>query len=391
MHNLCRRHVPVENRTAIAAMLPLGQSLGLDRPALRTGLRGSARIDQNNLPPSVCSFVGEHRGQLRPRGVVNRLGQHRAGQRLHVEVFQGNVGMLPHQAARELVEEVATARCNLGLMPGNSASGALPARREPMLAGQAPNEIDEAMRDLVRARQSATNDVRRLRTRIQLFLLRHDLRYATKPWSYRHRVWLTDRRFPHPAQQIAFQSYLNALEQAESRKADLERQIAEVASQWSLRPLVQALQGLRGVGLVIAATIVAEVGDFNRFASPRQLMAYLGLVPGERSSGRKIRPGAITKAGNTAARSLLFEAAWSYRSTPKVGQWMARYRPDEVSQAVKDLAWKAQLRLHGRYKKLLGRGKRPTVAITAVARELVGFIWAIAKLITPPREGTPAA
>lgn len=182
-----------------------------------------------------------------------------------------------------------------------------------------PNEIDEAMRDLVRARQSAARDVRRLRTRIQLFLLRHDLRYATKPWSDRHRVGLADRRFPHPAQQIAFQSYLNALEQAESRKADLERQIAEVASQWSLSPLVQALQGLRGVGLVIAATIVAEVGDFNRFASPRQLMAYLGLVPGERSSGRKIRPGAITKAGNTAARSLLFEAAWSDRSTPKGG------------------------------------------------------------------------
>jgi len=202
---------------------------------------------------------------------------------------------------------------------------------------------------------------------------------------------VANRRFPHPAQQIAFQSYLNALEQAESRKADLEQQIAAVTSQWSLRPLVQALQGLRGVGLVIAATIVAEVGDFNRFASPRPLRAYLGLVPGERSSGRKIRPGAITKAGNTAARSLLFEAAWSYRSTPKVGQWMARYRPDEVSQAVKDLAWKAQLRLHGRYKKLLGRGKRPTVAITAVSRELVGFMWAIAKLITPPREGTPAA
>ena len=120
-------------------------------------------------------------------------------------------------------------------------------------------------------------------------------------------------------------------------------------------------------------------------------MAYLGLVPGERSSGRKIRPGAITKAGNTAARSLLFEAAWSYRSTPKVGQWMARYRPNEVPQAVKNLAWKAQLRLHGRYKRLLGRGKRPNVAITAVSRELVGFMWAIAKLITPLREGAPAA
>lgn len=159
-------------------------------------------------------------------------------------------------------------------------------------------------------------------------------------------------------------------------------QIAELVPDWSLGPMVTALQALKGVGMVIAATLVAEVGEFSRFASPRKLMAYLGLVPGEHSSGGSIRPRGITKAGNSDMRALLFEAAWSYRTTPKVGQWMST-RTSNVPQEAKDVAWKAQLRLNSRYRKLVGRGKKSNVAVTAVARELVGFMWDLARRFEP--------
>lgn len=245
-----------------------------------------------------------------------------------------------------------------------------------------PDPVHEAMRDLVRARHLAGNDVRQARTHVQLFLLKHGLRYGHKPWGYRHRVWLSDRRFEHPGQQIAFQSYLNRVEQAEARKKEIEQQIAELVPTWTLEPIVTALQALKGIGLVIAATLVAEIGEFSRFPNPRKLMAYLGLVPGEHSSGGSVRPRGITKSGNTALRALMFEAAWNYRTTPKVGQWMTTHRPD-VDQQVKDIAWKAQLRLNTRYRQLVGRGKKSNVAITAVARELLGFVWAIAKRCEP--------
>jgi len=245
-----------------------------------------------------------------------------------------------------------------------------------------PDPLHEAMRDLVRARHVAAHDTRKARALIQMFLLKHGLRYEGKPWSYRHRTWLTDRRFEHRGQQIAFQSYLNRLTQAEARKKELEMQIAELVPDWSLGPMVTALQALKGVGMVIAATLVAEVGEFSRFASPRKLMAYLGLVPGEHSSGGSIRPRGITKAGNSDMRALLFEAAWSYRTTPKVGQWMST-RTSNVPQEAKDVAWKAQLRLNSRYRKLVGRGKKSNVAVTAVARELVGFMWDLARRFEP--------
>lgn len=140
--------------------------------------------------------------------------------------------------------------------------------------------------------------------------------------------------------------------------------------------MVEALQALKGIGLTIAATLVAEIGDLTRFVNPRQLMAYLGLVPGEHSSGKSIRPGGITKAGNIAMRALLFEAAWSYRTKPKIGRWCWLRMPD-VEQPVKDIAWKAQVRLHGRYRKLIAKGKKSQIVVTAIARELLGFIWAV--------------
>lgn len=251
-----------------------------------------------------------------------------------------------------------------------------------------PDPIHEAMRDLVRARHVASHDTRKARAQVQMFLLKHGLRYEGKSWSCRHRAWLTDRRFEHRGQQVAFQSYLNRLGQAEARKKELEQQIADVVPEWSLGPMVNALQALKGVGLVIAATLVAEVGEFSRFASPRKLMAYLGLVPGEHSSGGSIRPRGITKAGNTDMRALLFEAAWCYRTTPKVGQFMTKHTIG-VPQDAKDIAWKAQLRLNSRYRKLVGRGKKSNVAVTAVARELVGFMWDLARRYEPASGAVP--
>jgi transposase len=246
-----------------------------------------------------------------------------------------------------------------------------------------PDAAHEAMRDLIRSREAASKDVRQARQRIQGFLLRHGRRYVGAVWKKRHRVWLGNQTFEHAAQQIAFQTYLNAMDQASERKVAIEREIEALLPKWSLGPVVEALQALRGVAFVIAAGVVAEVGDMRRFDSPRQLMAYLGLVPGEHSSGETRRLTGITKAGSVVARRLIVEAAWAYRMPAKIGQGMYQ-RQEELSTEVRDIAWKAQVRLCARYRRMLARRKKAPVVITAIARELVGFIWAIAQ-ISPSR------
>lgn len=246
-----------------------------------------------------------------------------------------------------------------------------------------PDAAHEAMRDLIRSREAASKDVRQARQRIQGFLLRHSRRYVGAVWKKRHRVWLGNQTFEHAAQQIAFQTYLNAMDQASERKVAIQGEIVALLPEWSLGTVVEALQALRGVAPVIAAGVVAEVGDMRRFDSPRQLMAYLGLVPGEHSSGETRRLTGITKAGSVVARRLIVEAAWAYRMPAKIGQAMYQ-RQEELSTEVRDIAWKAQVRLCARYRRMLARRKKAPVVITAIARELVGFIWAIAQ-ITPPR------
>jgi transposase len=234
------------------------------------------------------------------------------------------------------------------------------------------------MRDLVRARAAAKLDNRIARQRIQSMLLRTDRRYDKKPWGYNHRVWLANQSFPLPSQQIAFQHYCQSLEQIENRIEQLDKEIDRLLPEWSLYNLVCQLQALKGVGKTIAISLTSELGDFSRFPNPKQIMAYLGLIPGEYSSGSTIRSRGITKTGNSELRRLLYEAAWAYRTPAKVGSWLMYYRPDSVTQESKDIAWKAQLRLCSRYKNLLQKGKKSQVAITAVARELTGFIWDIA-------------
>ena len=245
-----------------------------------------------------------------------------------------------------------------------------------------PDQTHEAMRDLIRAREVAVKTVRQARQRIQGFLLRYGRRYVGAVWKRSHRIWLGNQSFEQPAQQITFQSYLNAMDQAIDRREFIDRQIAELVREWSLGPVVVALQALRGVALAVAAGVVAEVGDMRRFDNPRQLMAYLGLVPGERSSGQTRRVTSITKAGSTVARRLIVEAAWAYRMPAKIGQAMQR-RQEALPTSVRDIAWKAQVRLCTRYRRMLARRKKAPVVITAIARELVGFIWAIACQVEP--------
>ena len=244
-----------------------------------------------------------------------------------------------------------------------------------------PDAAHEAMRDLVRARATAGRVLAKARQHLQGFLLRHERIYrGPRAWTLAYRRWLTTVRLDHPAQQIVLQDYIHAVEDAEARRDRLTRQIEELLPSWSMAPVVEALQAMRGVGLVVAVTVAAEVGDFRRFANARQLMAYLGLVPSEHSSGAAIRRGGITKAGNALARRVLIEGAWTYRMKARVSRKL-HDRLEPLSTEIRDIAWKAQVRLCARYRRLAALGKPSVVATTAIAREMVGFIWAIARRV----------
>jgi transposase len=245
-----------------------------------------------------------------------------------------------------------------------------------------PDEVHEALRDLTRAREDARQDLHRARQRLGKFLLRLGRRPPTgvKAWTLRHRAWLAGLRLAQPAQQAVLREELHAIEEAGARLARLEDEIAEQAQAGPHAPLLAGLMALRGVALVTAATLVAELGDLTRFESPRQLMAYAGLVPSEHSSGGRQQRGGITKTGNAHVRHVVVEAAWHYRHPPAV---RGKLRRRQIGQppAVTETAWKAQVRLHGRWRRLLGRGKLRQQAVVAVARELLGFVWAIARAV----------
>jgi transposase len=245
-----------------------------------------------------------------------------------------------------------------------------------------PDATHEAMRDLVRARAAAARALTKTRQQLQAFLLRHQRVHGGRAWTRAHRRWLADLRFDHPAQQIVLQDYISAVEDAAARVARLMRQIEELVPTWSMAAVVDALQAMRGVSLLAAVTLVAEVGDFTRFATPRQLMAYVGLVPSESSSGGRTRRGGITKAGNHHVRRVLIEGAWTYRFAARLSRGL-HARNIEQPKEVRAIAWKAQLRLCGRYRRLAAGGKPKVVVTTAIAREMIGFIWAIAARVQP--------
>jgi transposase len=246
-----------------------------------------------------------------------------------------------------------------------------------------PDPVHEAMRDLVRARTAAMEAVRRARQQLQGFLLRHERVFTgRKTWSPAHRRWLAGLRFAHPAQQIVLQEQIDTIEEAERRRDRLGQQIRELVPDWLMAPVVTALQAMRGVAFLSAVVLVAEVGDFRRFTTPRQLMAWLGLVPSEHSSGAKVERGGITKAGNGRARRVLVEGAWSYRFPARVTSPI-QARLDDVPEAVRAIAWKAQVRLCARFRRLVAAGKNVNVVTTAVAREMAAFAWAIACQVQP--------
>jgi len=243
-----------------------------------------------------------------------------------------------------------------------------------------PDESTEALRDLVRARDDAKRVERAARHRLSKFLLRHDRKYSRPTaWTGIHHEWIRKQTFEHEAQNRVLREYLHSVDDATSQVGRLTKDIEELVHEHDeLGPLVKSLQALKGFKLVASAGVAVEIGDLHRFHNPRQLMAYLGLVPSEHSTGEGKRRGGITKTGNQHVRRLLVEAAWSYRYSPKKSYDLKK-RWEGLPPEITRIAWKAQHRLHNRYRRLLGRGKSKQVVITALARELAGFVWAIGK------------
>jgi transposase len=244
-----------------------------------------------------------------------------------------------------------------------------------------PQVDDEAIRDLTRAREDTLRDLKSAKFRLKAFLLRHDIRYTGRAtWGPAHLRWLSEVVCPTPAQQIVFQEYVRAITELTERLQRLEQELHDQVKTWRLQPVVDALQALRGVQFTAAVTIVAEIGDLTRFDSPRELMKFLGLIPSEYTSADRRRQGAITKAGNTHARRALVEGAWAYRYPAKVSRHL-QLRLENQPKLIQDISWKAQVRLCKRYRQLIARGKHANVVTVAIARELAGFLWAIAKQV----------
>jgi transposase len=243
-----------------------------------------------------------------------------------------------------------------------------------------PDEGSEALRDLVRAREAAKQDQLRARHRLSKFLLRSGQRPApgVKAWTQAYLTWVRQICFSQMAQESTRLDYLNEVEHMGERVVRLEQAIVEAIKLASpaMQQVIQGLQALRGIAQISAVTIVAELGEISRFEGASQLMGYSGTVPSENSSGKRKRRGSITKTGNTHLRRIVIEAAWSYRHRPGIGPAL-RKRQEGVAEEIKEIAWKAQHRLHKRYSRLAAAGKEQRKIVTAVGRELLGFIWAI--------------
>jgi transposase len=285
--------------------------------------------------------------------------------------------LIPKRAS----DRVKTDRCDADQLARLYRAGEL-------TAIHVPDQEDEAIRDLVRARTSGMTDQRQARNRLKGFLLRLGFRYTGKSsWNDAHKRYLSGLVMPQGPQQIAFQEYIHAINDATDRLERLAKAVEDALPGWKWEPVVHALMSLRGVQVLTAMTLVAEVGDFSRFDDPRSLMHFFGLTPSEHSSSDKRVQGGITRCGNAHCRRVLTEAAWHYRLKPKVSEAIQK-RQEGQSKEVQIIAWNAQERLHKRFKQLSAK-KKSVVAATAVARELAGFVWAIACQVKPAEQ--PAA
>jgi transposase len=349
---------------------------------------------------TIAVSVAEPDGEVRPQGIIpNRLESVRkmltklgpvdqlkacyeAGPTGYVLYWQlSSLGVACEVVAPSLVpvkagDRVKTDRRDASKLARSYRAGDL----TPVWV---PDAAHEALRDLVRAREDAREDQQRARQRLGKFLLRHGRQRpqeVKQNWTNKHMDWIKRQvRFDQPASQAAFLDYVHQVEHAADRLQQLERAIddAIAAAPAEIQEVVQALQALRGVGKIVAVSVVAEVGSLSRFRNPRQLMGYSGLVSSEYSSGKHIQRGGITKTGNAHLRRVIVEAAWAYQHKPWIGGWLAK-RQQGLDEETKAIAWKAQWRLCTRYKKLAARGKNKPQIITAIGRELLGFIWAIA-------------
>jgi transposase len=244
-----------------------------------------------------------------------------------------------------------------------------------------PKVEDEAMRDLTRAREDALRDLKAAKFRLKAFLLRHAIRYTgSATWGPAHLRWLSEVVCPTPAQPLVFQAYVRAVNEHTARLGRLERERQDQVQSWRVYPVVEALQALRGVQFTVAVTTVAALGDLTRFDHPRPLMKCLGLIPSEYSSGERRRQGTMTTAGNTHARRALVEGAWSSRDPANVSRHR-QLRLEPQPTAIQDISWKAPVRLCKRFRRLMARGKHANQVVVAMARELVGFMWAMAKQV----------
>jgi len=244
-----------------------------------------------------------------------------------------------------------------------------------------PDAAHEAMRDLVRARAGASNHLKAYKQQLQSFLLRHGQIYGGESsWTRTHYRWLAEQKFEHPAHQIVFQDYINAIHDEEKREKQLIRQIEKLLPDWRMRPLVDALCLMKGLNLVASSTVLSVTGDLRRFPTPTEFSGYTGLVPSEHSSGNSTNRHGITKAGNTELRRVLIQAAWCYRFPARITK-PKEPRLTATDKAIRDVAWKAQVRLCGRYRQLIARGKLAPVACAAVARELATFIWEMGQIV----------
>jgi len=361
---------------------------------------------------TIAAAVAEPNGDIRPLGVipnrleslrklVNKLGPvnqvkacYEAGPTGYVLYWQlSSLGVACEVVAPSLVPVKAGDRVKTDRR--DAAKLARSYRAGDLTAVWVPDAAHEAVRDLVRPREDARQDQARARQRLGKFLLRHGWRPpedVKKNWTQKHMDWIKRQvRFEQAASQAAFLDYVHEVEHAADRLERIEKAIddAIVAAPPEVQQVVQAIQALRGVGKIVAVSVVAEVGSLSRFTNPRQLMAYAGMVSSEYSSGNHIQRGGITKTGNSHLRRVLVEAAWAYQHKPWIGGWLAK-RQQGLDEETKAMAWKAQWRLCTRYKKLSARGKNKPQIVTAIGRELLGFIWAIA-VRTEARAGFAAA
>lgn len=280
----------------------------------------------------------------------------------------------PSKVARRAGDRVKTDRRDAQHLAEQSVA-------EALTAVWVLDAADEAIRDLTRAREDAVRMRLKARQRLQAMLLRHGHRYRGKSaWTAAHERYLSQVSFPHAAQELAYVEYRQAVSESHARVQRITVSLREQVRCWRMWPVVQALMSLRGIDFVAAATLVAELGDVRRFAHPRELMSFVGLVPSEHSSGHARRQGPITRTGNGYARRMLVEAAWSYRFPARIGR-VLQVRQQGQATAIRQLSWQAQVRLCRRYRALKARGIHPNKICVAVARELAGFIWAIAQQV----------